>query len=480
MSNYFYLTTTLPYVNAKPHIGFAFEMVEADVIARYQRLLGKKVFFNTGSDEHGQKIYQKALENNLSPQEYCDRSVLQFANLKTLLNLSYNSFMRTTDQKHVTATQEFWKRSLANDDIYLADYEVKYCVGCELEKTESELTNNRCPLHPNQELEIRKEKNYFFRFSKYQQSLLDYFQTNPEFVYPESKMSEIISFVEQGLNDFSISRIKDKMPWGVEVPGDPNQVMYVWFDALINYISALGWPENQAKFDRFWPGIQLAGKDNLRQQAAMWQAMLMSVNLPNSSKILINGFISVEGQKMSKSLGNVISPAEMVSKYQADATRYLLISLGTFDRDMDVSWNKFDLRYQADLSNGIGNLCSRIAKMCDTVQLKYELENEQGSPDTTKDRFNPEFTDLMDHYQLTAGLEWINDFVKAIDLYLSEKKPWQMPAGLKKKETLTKAVTDLHQVAVHLEPFMPETSLTIRNHFQGKINALLPIFPRLR
>lgn len=476
MNNSFYLTTTLPYVNAEPHIGFALEMIEADVIARYQRLLGKDVFFNTGSDEHGQKIYQKALENNLSTQEYCDRSARQFADLKSLLNLSYNSFMRTTDPNHIKAAQEFWKKSLANGDIYLADYEVKYCVGCELEKTESELVDGRCPLHPQQKLEVRKEKNYFFKFSKYQQHLLDYYQANPKFVHPEGKMNEIVSFVEQGLKDFSISRVKDKMPWGIEVPNDPDQVMYVWFDALINYISALGWPNKLDQFDQFWPGIQLAGKDNLRQQAAMWQAMLASVGLPNSKKILINGFISVEGQKMSKSLGNVINPTDMVNKYQVDATRYLLISLGTFADDMDVSWDKFDLRFQSDLANGLGNLCSRIAKMCENIELNFVTEKDKA---TTSNKLNPEFVNLMDQYQLNTALEWINNLVKTTDQYLSEQKPWQMPAGDNKTQVLTKAVQDLHQIATHLEPFMPSTAQTISGHFQGNINALLPLFPRL-
>ncbi len=476
--NSFYLTTTLPYVNAKPHIGFALEIVEADVIARYQRLKGKDVFFNTGSDEHGQKIYQKAKQNNLTPKQYCDQSVQDFLELKKLLNLDYNNFIRTTEPNHVKAAQKFWEKCLANDDIYLADYEVKYCVGCELEKTDSELENNRCPLHPNQKLKIRKEKNYFFRFSKYQKQLLDYYRNHPDFVQPESKMSEIVSFVKQGLKDFSISRLKEKMPWGIEVPNNPNQVMYVWFDALINYISTLGWPNDAQKFNKFWPGIQLAGKDNLRQQAAMWQAMLMSAQLPNSKKILINGFISVKGKKMSKSLGNVITAQDMAARYQTEATRFLLISLGTFSGDMDVSWKKFDQNYTSGLANGLGNLCSRIAKICDTAHINYQPKNKF---QLTADRaqFKQEFTDLMDQYQLTAALNWIQDLITQSDQYLAAEKPWQMEAGAEQELVLKKAVDKLQTIAFHLQPFMPATSKTISCHFQGKIKALDPLFPRI-
>lgn len=477
MTNTFYLTTTLPYVNSVPHIGFGREIIEADVIARYQRLIGKEVFFNTGSDEHGQKIFEKALEKNLSPQEYCDRAVKQFISLKTLLNLNFDNFIRTTDPHHIKAAQEFWQKSLDKGDIYLADYEVKYCVGCELEKTESELENNRCPLHPNQKLEIRKEKNYFFRFSKFQKSLLNYYQKNPTLVQPEGKMNEIIAFVEQGLKDFSISRVKEKMPWGIEVPHDSSQVMYVWFDALINYISSLGWPSDLEKFEKFWPGIQLAGKDNLRQQAAMWQAMLMSVGLPNSIKILINGFISVDGQKMSKSLGNVITPEEMVNRYQSDATRFLLISLGDFSEDIDVTWEKFDQRYLADLANGLGNLCSRVAKMCETAQIEYlPSKSIDNSKQTT---FNPSYSVLMDQYQLASSLDWVINLTKKADQYLTKHKPWLMPSGNDKEQILNKAVSNLLIIARHLQPFMPLTAQKINQHFQGKISALSPLFPRL-
>jgi methionyl-tRNA synthetase len=262
---YLYITTTLPYVNAKPHMGHALEFVHADILARYHVLLGERVFFNTGTDEHGLKIYRKALEEGKDPQAYVDEYAAKFNALKGVLNLSYNAFVRTTDPHHKAAAQEFWKLCFENGDIYKKNYQIKYCVGCELEKTDSELVDGKCPLHPNLELELIDEENYFFKFSKYQQALLDLYAKHPNLVVPDFRFNEIKKFIENGPEDFSISRLKEKMSWGVAVPGDASQVMYVWFDALVNYISTLGWPENKENFEMFWGtkknpnGLQLAG-----------------------------------------------------------------------------------------------------------------------------------------------------------------------------------------------------------------------------
>lgn len=468
--SHFYLTTTLPYVNAEPHIGFGMEITEADVIARYQRLLGKEVIFNTGTDEHGSKIYQMALEAGQEPQAYVDEYAAKFSDLKEQLNLSYTHFIRTTDPHHVAAAQEFWRRSMANGDIYKQLYSVKYCVGCELEKTDSELVDGRCPLHPNREIELREEENYFFRFSKYQDALLQLYRENPAFVQPAEKMREIVSFVEQGLRDFSISRLKEKMPWGVPVPDDDEHVMYVWFDALVNYISTLGWPNDEATFNQFWPGVQLAGKDNLRQQSAMWQAMLLSAQLPNSAKILINGFISIGGQKMSKSLGNVISPRDMNRRYGVDGTRFLLLAIGSFRGDIDVTWDRFDEQYTAQLANGLGNLCSRVAKMAERARLAY-----QGGAPTLA----PEYTAAMDQYDLTAGLDWVMNAVNEADQYLSETTPWKK-SGAEQAEILQNAIERVITIAHHLQPVMPETAEKVLSHFQAEhITAMSPLFPRL-
>lgn len=467
--SHFYLTTTLPYVNAEPHIGFALEIVAADVICRYQRLLGNDVVFNTGTDEHGQKIYQKALEAGQTPQEYCDFYAAKFADLKDLLNLSYTHFIRTTDPHHIQAAQEFWRRCDANGDIYKKLYKIKYCVGCELEKTESELVDGRCPLHPNLELEIIEEENYFFKFSKYGDALLKLYQDQPNFVQPESKLKEITSFVGQGLQDFSISRLAEKMPWGVPVPGDESHVMYVWFDALVNYISTLGWPDGQ-EFKDYWPGMQVAGKDNLRQQSAMWQAMLLSAGVAPSRQILINGFISVDGQKMSKSLGNVISPKELVDRYGQEATRFLLINLKPFEDDMDVSWSRFDTTYTADLANSLGNAASRIAKLCEKNGLGFAGE---------KPSLSPEVREHMDSFHLGEALDYIKNQLVGLDKYLSDTTPWKKE-GAQAADILETAVTNLLQIATDLQPFMPGTAETLLAHFSHeKISALTPLFPRL-
>jgi methionyl-tRNA synthetase len=304
-SKNFYITTTLPYVNANPHMGHALEFVRADVIARYKKLQGFDVFFNTGTDEHGQKIYQKAKEEGKTTQEYVDFYTNKVKELLKLLGVSEDiNFVRTTDTHHILAAQEFWKRCDQNGYIYKKNYQIKYCVGCELEKSDSDLVDGKCPDHPNLTIEIIDEENYFFKFSVFGEKLLALYKAHPDFVIPETRFHEIQSFVTRGLQDFSISRLKSKMPWGVEVPGDSEQIMYVWFDALVSYISAIGWPDDLEKFEKWQIAtggmVQYCGKDNLRQQSAMWQAMLMATNLPNSKTIVIDGFVTgAGGIKMS-------------------------------------------------------------------------------------------------------------------------------------------------------------------------------------
>lgn len=472
MTKSFYITTTLPYVNAEPHIGFALEIVTADTIARYHRLSNKDVIFNTGTDEHGQKVYQKALEANLDPQKYTDKYATKFHQLKKLLNLSYTNFIRTTNPEHKKAAQKFWQLCEKNKDVYKKFYPVKYCIGCELEKTDSELENGRCPLHPHLDLEIRKEENYFFRFSKYQKPLLKFYQNNPKFVIPAAKQKEIFSFVSRGLQDFSISRLKEKMPWGIPVPGDPEQVMYVWFDALINYISTLGWPKNIDNFKKYWPVTQIAGKDNLRQQSAMWQAMLMSAGLPNSKQILINGFINVAGQKMSKSLGNVITPKQLVDRYGIDGTRFLLIHSGPLTEDIDVTWKKFDTLYTAHLSNGLGNLVSRVASMVDRSGLKVIPDKHY--------MFRHQVKSQIEAFRFDLALTEIWQKISDTDKLIEKQKPWELKPGQKLQDILQTLVAHVRQIAFELKPFLPDTADTIEKHFAGsKITKIQPLFPRL-
>ncbi len=466
-----YITTTLPYINADPHIGHALELVQADTLARYYRQQNYSVFFNTGTDEHGSKIFNKAQENNLDPQTYCDIYFEKFKKLKDVLNLSYNSFIRTTDTHHIKAAQDFWLRCKKNNDIYKKNYEIKYCIGCELEKTDSDLINNKCPHHPDKELETIKEENYFFRYSKYKDKLLKLYQDNPEFVLPKERLNEIYSFTEKGLKDFSVSRLKEKMPWGIPVPGDSNHVIYVWFDALINYISCLGWPDELDKFNDFWPGIQIAGKDNLRQQSSMWQAMLMSANLPNSKKIFIHGFITCDGQKMSKSLGNVVNPQELVDKYGVDALRYYLLREISSTEDGDFSESKFKQRYNSDLASGIGNLTARIVtlskKISNTSDCEISQEVLQEIEKTTK-----KIDDSLIKFKFNFCLSEIWNLIKFTDQYIDKNKPWHKESD-NQKQIISDLVFILKKIAEMIQSFMPGTSQEIIKQIKEKESRLL-------
>ncbi|MEK7650869.1 MAG: methionine--tRNA ligase [Patescibacteria group bacterium] len=479
MPKRFYLTTTLPYVNADPHIGFALEIIQADIIARYRELLGEEVFFNTGTDEHGLKIYRKAQELNRGPQEYVDEFASKFKNLQNILGLSEKlNFIRTTNPEHKKSAQKFWEICQTNGFIYKKDYQVKYCVGCELEKTDSELENNKCAIHPNLEIELISEENYFFKFSSFQEKLLDLYNKNPDFVIPNSRLNEIKSFVARGLEDFSISRLKNKMPWGVAVPGDPEHVMYVWFDALVNYISCLGWPFDSAQdkpdnFVKFWPGVQFAGKDNLRQQAAMWQAMLLAAGLPNSKQIIIHGFITSAGQKMSKSLGNVIDPVKLVAEYGTDALRYYLARHVQPFEDSDFTLEKFKEAYNANLANGLGNLVSRVMKMAtDNLEKPVEINwrNISDFADLTK---------YLNNYEYSQALDEIWKHIAKHDEYIQETKPFSLikTDPDQAREIIAKLVQGLADLAVCLEPIMPSTSAKIKQAVQGN-KMPEALFPR--
>ena len=471
----YYITTTLPYVNAEPHIGFALEIVQADAIARYRRQQGDEVFFNTGTDEHGLKIYRSALAQNKEPQAYCDEYAAKFDDLKKALNLSYNNFIRTTDEHHIKAAQEFWKRCFDKGDIYKKKYKIKYCVGCELEKTESELKDNKCPIHPNLDLEIIKEENYFFKYSRYQDKLLELYKNNLEFVIPDFRLKEIIKFTQRGLEDFSISRLKEKMPWGIPVPDDEKHVMYVWFEALINYISCLGWPDNLEKFNEFWPGTQVAGKDNLRQQSSMWQAMLLSAGLPSSKQIFIHGFINaVGGQKISKSLGNKIDPFELVEKYGTDAVRYYLLRNINPVEDSEFSINRFEQYYNADLANGLGNLVARVSNLLEKNNIETSLKI---SSDAT---LRSLFDQKMQEYKFNEALEILWNKLRECDEIITKKQPWKLDDKQEIKNILMPIAQNILNVAELLFPFMPDTAEKIKKIFLAdKIKKSEILFPRI-
>jgi methionyl-tRNA synthetase len=471
-----YVTTTLPYVNAEPHIGFAFELVSADIYARAKHLQGHEVFFNTGTDEHGLKIYRRALEVKEKPQIFVDVLADKFKQLVATLHVwPAVNFIRTTNPRHERAAAAFWRRCQERGFIYKAYYRVKYCVGCELEKTESELERGRCPIHPNLELEVINEENYFFKFSAFNDFLLNLYVARPDFVVPVRRLNEVKSFVSRGLEDFSISRLAAKQPWGIPVPDDPDQTMYVWFDALVNYVSAVGWPEDEEKFDRWWRQsggvIQFAGKDNLRQQASMWQAMLHAAGLPSSKQIVIHGFITSGGEKMSKSRGNIIDPFILAGEYGADAVRYYLARHIHPFEDSDFKLEKFKEAYNANLANGLGNLVSRVLTMANKNGVKLAEKREI---------FDPHYTEALDKFEINKAADIVWEKISAADEFIQQEEPFKKiktnPAEAKKD--IAELLARLHEIAFHLSPLLPQTAENIRNLVSKSAIPETPLFPR--
>jgi len=486
----FYLTTTLPYVNADPHIGFAMELVRADVLVRYHRdVLGEDVFFNTGTDEHGAKIYKAAEEAGKDVQIYVDEYAAQFEKLTNVLNLAEPNFIRTTDMRHVKAAQEMWKRCRANG--FISDkkvYKVRYCTGCELEKTDSELLDGKCPIHPNREIEIREEENYFFKFSEFGEKLKDFYRKNPTFVVPDFRFNEIKALVERGLEDFSISRLKKKMPWGVPVPGDEEHVMYVWFDALTSYISTLGWPDDEEKFRGYWENgtpVQYCGKDNLRQQSAMWQAILMAAGLPPSSHIVINGFVTSGGQKMSKSLGNVLNPFDVIEYFKPytdfpeDVLRFaLLYNLSSFE-DGDITLQSIKESYTANLVNGLGNLTNRIMKL--SVDYAEKTKGINNSGIVIGSPWTENFKKTIESFDLRKSIEGVFASIHDLDQKIQKEQAYKV---------IKENVEDgwalvfsqklyLGLIAQQLSLFFPRTSAKILECIRENKMPEKPLFARL-
>lgn len=474
-----YITTTIPYVNADPHLGFALELVQADCFARFRRREGDEVFLSTGTDEYGQKIWQKAQKEERDVQEYVDEYAKRFENLVDLLDISIDNFIRTTSAAHIEASQEFWKRADDNGDIYKKEYVGLYCVGCEAFVTEKDLVDGKCPLHPTVEPERIEEENYFFRFSRYEDALLKYL-SDPQTIIPDFRRKEAIAFVEGGLEDFSISRKKERLPWGIPVPDDDDQVMYVWFGAFINYISSLGWPEEEEKFEKFWvqgETFQIAGKDMVRFQSLMWQAMLLSAGLPATDTIFYHGFITSEGKKMSKSLGNVIDPIGYVEEYGTDALRYYLLRHIHPTEDADVTDEKFKEVYNAHLANGIGNLLSRVLKMAST----YGVEAVFGDADDVweSEEFG-EYRQLLDSFEFGKALDWVWEGIGGLDELIASEEPFKLIKSEKEedqeraKEIVGYCLLKLWDIAVALEPVMPETSTKMKAYLEaGEVEELL-------
>ncbi len=473
----FYITTTLPYANAKPHIGHALEFVRADAVARYKRLTDHEVFFNTGTDEHGIKIYQKSKEEGKEIMNFLDEQVGHFKDLLKKLNISYDKFIRTTDKDHQISAQKFWQICDQNGFIYKKKYSGIYCVGCEMFLTEKDLVNGRCRLHPNKDPEFIEEENYFFKYSEFAEKLLELYEKETDFVIPESRLKEIRSFVKDGLNDFSISRLKEKMPWGIEVPNDKEHVMYVWFDALVNYISTLGWPDNSDNFEKFWNNgtpVQYCGKDNLQHQSARWQAMLMSVGLNPSRHVVVNGFITSGGQKMSKTLGNVIDPIEVIEKYGCDALRYYLLRELSSYEDGDFTIERFEESYNANLANGIGNLTNRIMKMSEDYLEKVSVDN-------LVFELNETYVDGFEKFDLVKVSDSVWEKIGQIDAKIQETEPFKLikTDPEKAKKIIQDLVEKLYEVSKLLEPLLPETAKKIQQAIKDNKKPSEPIFARI-
>ena len=474
----FYLTTTLPYVNADLHMGHALEFVRADIIARYKKLQGFDVFFNTGTDEHGMKIYETAAKNGKTAQDFVDENFVRFKESVKIFGLLDDiHYIRTTDPHHEKAAQEFWKRCADNGYIYKKNYSAKYCVGCEETKTDSELINGECPIHPGRPLETIEEENYFFKYSAFTEKLAEFYNKNPQFVVPDFRFNEIKAFVFRGLEDFSISRLKEKMPWGIPVPNDEAHVMYVWFDALTNYISTLGWPtDTEGNFEKYWVGgtpTQYCGKDNLRFQSAMWQAMLMAAGVPNSHQIVINGFITADGGvKMSKTLGNVVDPKDIVEEYGTEALRFFLAKEVSSFEDSPFTAERFKAAYNAHLANGLGNLSSRILTLSEKYLAECPAIPEQSIPQ--------EFFDLLGSFDIQKATNYIWEKVQELDQKIQKTEPFKVIKvdEEKGKALISELVLELYTIARMLNPIMPETNEKLKALIRANKKPETPLFMR--
>ena len=477
--NAFYITTTLPYVNADPHMGHALEFIQADTIARYFRnKLGKdQVFFNLGTDEHGLKIYQKAQENTLSPQEFVDHFAKRFQEFCSQFSISYDNFYRTSSAEHTATVYKMWQTCLDKGDIYKKQYEGLYCVGCESFKTPKDLVDGLCPDHGVAPLHIAEE-NYFFKLSKYREELLAYFKQNPDFLSPSARLKELENFVME-MEDISISRSQEKVPWGIPVPNDPEQSIYVWFDALPNYIGAIGYGSNQEKFEKFWPGVQIFGPDNLRFQCAIWQGMLASCGLPFTQKALMHGTIlDGEGKKMSKSLGNVVSPFEQIEKFGLDYVRYYVGAvLPTFGNS---AYKESDLKdmCNAALADTYGNLLSRVVHLANAKEVEINAyDRVEESFQTTVQELQQKAESCFDRFELSEAYKIVNELGIFANKYIVEQAPWKIEDKVSIEKVLNNLSYALHVLNALYEPIIPDAAKKASEALASREKIVL--FPKI-
>jgi methionyl-tRNA synthetase len=472
----FYVTTAIPYVNDKPHLGHAMLHLYADVLARYHRQLGDEVLFSAGTDEHGGKIAEKAIEAKLTSQEFADKVSQSFRDLLKDLNISNDRFIRTTDAGHEQRTQLIWKN--LSQYIYRGAYEGWYCTGDEAYFSEEVVKQNQgiCPVH-NRPYEWLKEKNYFFKLSAFTAKIKAAIETDALRIVPESRKNEILALINDGLEDISISRPKDKISWGIAVPGDDSQVMYVWFEALMNYITVLGYPENP-DFKKFWPAdVQVIGKDILRFHAAIWPAMLISLGLPLPKMLYAHGFIEVDGKKMSKTLGNVVAPSDIIDKYSIDTFRYFFLRHIPSYEDGDFSWERLEAAYNNELADQLGNAVSRVAAMI--TQYQKGLIGDIPASDHDINAYQ----EAVRSCRFDRAMDEVWEQVKGLNQYIDETKPWAIAKAKDEehlREVLAYSAASLLEIAALLNPFMPDTAAKIQAVFGSGVLKPLPgsLFPK--
>lgn len=478
----FYVTSPIYYVNDKPHIGHAYTTVAADVLARWHKSQGESVFFSVGTDEHGAKIAKAAKNAGQNEREFVDEKAASFKAAWQKLNIDYSGFTRTTDSFHIEAVGMALQNLYDKEFIYKGEYQGLYCVGCEQYKNEDDLVDGKCPEHQI-EPELMKEESYFFKLSQFTEILKEKIISNKFAINPLERKNEVLSFINQGLNDVSISRKNVK--WGIPLPFDKNYTTYVWIDAFLNYLTVLGWKGKNEKLDFWPPDLQLMSKDILRVHATIWPALLLALDFSLPKKIFVHGYFTINGKKMSKSLGNVIWPEELVDEFGADGARYLLMSSLSFGRDGDVSREKLTDKYNADLANGIGNLFERVLTMA--KNYNFDIRAKKSKIDSEILSFSEKtgkiYSEKMDNYQLYEAITETLAFSKKLDQYINQKEPWRLlknrDPGL--DEILATLIYGVENIIIWLKPFMPAKMEQAENYFKNldSQKEKLNLFPRI-
>jgi len=476
----FYISTALPYVNSRPHLGFALEIIQADVLARYHRNLGEEVFFLTGTDENGLKIARAAEEAGVPVEKFAKKNADAFYKLKKLLNLSFDDFIRTTEERHIKAVQKLWKAG--KKDIYKKKYRGLYCVGCEQFYKGNELVDGLCPEHRIKP-ELIEEENYFFKLSEYEKQLRGLIEKDVLKITPSTRKNEILGFLDKGLEDICVSRSAERARnWGIPVPDEPGQKIWCWFDAVVNYISALGYGADDENFAQWWQEndnkLHVIGKGILTFHALYWPAALLSAGLALPNNLFVHGYVTVAGQKMSKSLGNIVDPAGLVRKYGTDAVRYFFLREASPFDDSDFTMEKFEDRYNADLAKGLGNLVARVIALAAKLKIKNEklkitIENLKIKGEIGSAKENCE--KALEEFKFNEALQATWELIGFCDRYIEQEKPWEDAEN--KSGVINDLLFAIGEIAVLINPFLPETSQKIIRQLQSLESA--PLFPRL-